>query len=122
PATPSGCRRDVPAGTEACTNRHPEMSGSPRTFRPVSDDRSVQPHDGLFRLVFGSLVHARGAIRALLPELAARLDLDRLTVLNGTFIDAELSRRHSDVCISTSLDGHEALVYFLREPQSSPDP
>jgi predicted transposase/invertase (TIGR01784 family) len=98
------------------------MSGSSRTFRRVSDDRSVQPHDGLFRLVFGSPVHARGAIRALVPELAARLDLDRLTVLNGTFVDAELSRRHSDVCLSTYLDGHEALVYFLLEHQSGPDP
>jgi hypothetical protein len=67
-------------------------------------------------------VHARAAVCALLPELAARLDLNRLTVLNGTFVDAELSRRHSDICLSTYLDGHEALVYFLLEHQSSPDP
>jgi hypothetical protein len=101
--------------------------------RRVSDDldqsggdgprsRAVQPHDGLFRLVFGSPVHARAAIRALLPDLAARLNLNRLTVLNGTFVDAELSQRHSDVCLSTYLDDHEALVYFLLEHQSSPDP
>jgi Putative transposase, YhgA-like len=87
-----------------------------------SGSRAVQPHDGFFRLVFGSPVHARAAIRALLPELAARLNLNRLTVLNGTFVDTELSRRHSDVCLSTYLDDHEALIYVLLEHQSSPDP
>jgi hypothetical protein len=93
--------------------------------QPAGDgtgSRAVQPHDGFFRLVFGSPVHARAAIRALLPELASRLDLNQLTALNGTFVDAELSRRHSDVCLSTRLDGHEALVYILLEHQSGPDP
>lgn len=48
-------------------------------------------HDGLFRLVFGQPVHAASELRAVLPAaLTARLDLERLTAVNGSFVDAEL--------------------------------
>jgi hypothetical protein len=93
----------------------------------VSDDRRQQgvphAHDGLFRLVFSKPAHAASELRAVLPpELTARLDLERLTPVNGSFVDSALRWRHSDVLLSTRLDGHDALVYVLIEHQSKPDP
>lgn len=106
------------------------MSVPGRSVRVVSEGPEHDPqrgvshaHDGLFRLVFGKPVHAASELRAVLPpELASRLDLDRLRALDGSFVDSELRWRHSDVLLSTRLDGHDALVYVLIEHQSRPDP
>jgi predicted transposase/invertase (TIGR01784 family) len=102
------------------------VADDPEHARPagVGGPRSgVSRHDGLFRLVFGQPVHAASELQAVLPAaLTARLDLERLTAVNGSFVDAELRWRHSDVLLSTRLDGHEALVYVLIEHQSKPDP
>jgi hypothetical protein len=82
----------------------------------------AQPHDSLFRFVFGKPVHAASELRAVLPApLAERLDLAGLRPVNGSFIDEELKHRHCDVLMRTKLDGREAFVYVLIEHQSSPD-
>ncbi|MGH8964171.1 MAG: Rpn family recombination-promoting nuclease/putative transposase, partial [Actinomycetes bacterium] len=94
-------------------------------YMPDDPERSDVPnaHDGLFRLVFGQPVHAASMLRAVLPAaLTARLDLDRLRTVNGSFVNTELRWRHTDVLHSTYLDGHPALVYVLIEHQSTPDP
>jgi predicted transposase YdaD len=82
----------------------------------------AQPHDALFRFVFGKPVHAASELRAVLPApLAHRLDLSGLHPVNGSFVDEELTNRHCDVLMRTRLDGREAFVYVLIEHQSSPD-
>lgn len=78
------------------------------------------PHDSLFRWVFGKPENAASQLRAVLPpELTVRLDLARLSLEPGTFVDEALKQRHTDVLFSAPLDGEDALVYFLMEHQSS---
>jgi hypothetical protein len=77
----------------------------------------------VFRLVFGKPAHAASQLQAVLPPaLTARLDLDQLAVVNGSFIDTELTWRHCDVLLRTRLDGRDALIYVILEHQSTPDP
>jgi predicted transposase/invertase (TIGR01784 family) len=93
----------------------PEQAGS-------SGGAVAQPHDSLFRFVFGKPVHAASQLRAVLPAaLLDRLDLTNLRPVNGSFVDEELTNRHCDVLMRTRLDGREAFVYVLIEHQSSPD-
>jgi predicted transposase/invertase (TIGR01784 family) len=93
-----------------------------RTVRFMEPGAVAQPHDSLFRFVFGKPVHAASELRAVLPpQLADRLDLTNLRPVNGSFVDEELTNRHCDVLMQTTLDGREAFVYVLIEHQSSPD-
>jgi predicted transposase/invertase (TIGR01784 family) len=80
------------------------------------------PHDLLFKGVFGQPEHARGMLRSIVPEmLAETLDWSTLTLQPGSFVDAVLSHQHTDLLYSaTWRDGGEALVYLLFEHQSSP--
>jgi Putative transposase, YhgA-like len=80
------------------------------------------PHDLLFKGVFGQPEHARGMLRTILPAVLAEvLDGSALTLQPGSFVDAALSSRHTDLLYSTTWhDGGEALVYLLFEHQSSP--
>jgi predicted transposase/invertase (TIGR01784 family) len=79
------------------------------------------PHDGLFKAVFGQPEHARGALRAVVPAvLAEALDWPTLTLRPGSFIDPALRHQHTDLLYSAMWrDGGEALVYFLFEHQST---
>jgi predicted transposase/invertase (TIGR01784 family) len=79
------------------------------------------PHDALFTAVFGQVEHARGALQSIAPApLAEALDWSTLTLRPGSFVDAALTRRHTDVLYSaTWRRGGEALLYFLFEHQSS---
>jgi predicted transposase/invertase (TIGR01784 family) len=80
------------------------------------------PHDLLFKRVFGQPEHARGMLRAIAPAvLAEALDWSTLTLQPGSFVDAVLSSQHTDLLYSTTWrDGGEALVYLLFEHQSAP--
>jgi predicted transposase/invertase (TIGR01784 family) len=80
------------------------------------------PHDSIVKAVFGQPEHARGMLRASAPAvLAEALDWSALTLQPGSFVDAALSHRHTDLLYSmTWRDGGEALVYLLFEHQSSP--
>ncbi len=81
------------------------------------------PHDSVFRRIFGVPANAASQLRAVLPpDLAARLDLERLAPVPGSFVDDALRWRHSDVLFTAPLDGHDAFVYVLVEHQSSDDP
>ena len=81
-----------------------------------------QPHDSLFKAIFGRSEHAASELRAILPQgLAARLDLDRLERVDGSFVDPALRQHHTDVLLRTRLDHREALIYVLLEHQSTPD-
>jgi predicted transposase/invertase (TIGR01784 family) len=80
------------------------------------------PHDALFKAVFGQPEHARGALRAVMPPvLAEALDWSALSLRPGSFVDPALSSQHTDLLYSTKWrDGDEAFVYFLFEHQSAP--
>lgn len=82
------------------------------------------PHDDLVRAVFGKMEMARPQLTALLPDEVVRaLDLTRLELQQGTFIDEELKRNQSDLLFKAPLAGREdeALIYVLMEHQSSVD-
>lgn len=66
-------------------------AASPTRFGDVSRGMAPSPHDALFRAIFGLPQHAAAELEAVLPrELAERLDLARLTRVEGTFIDEAL--------------------------------
>src|SRR5262245_41866771 len=79
------------------------------------------PHDALFKAVYGQLEHARGELRSVLPALAAEaLDWPTLALCPGSFVDSALSHQHTDLLYSAALrDGGEVLVYLLFEHQST---
>lgn len=88
-------------------------------------DMSSQPspHDAVFRRVLGEPANAASQLRAVLPDaLASRLDLDRLRALPGSFVDATLRWRHSDLLFTAPMDCRDAFVYVLVEHQSGEDP
>jgi predicted transposase YdaD len=77
----------------------------------------------VFRRVLGEPANAASQLRAVLPAaLVDRLDLDRLTRISGSFVDATLRWRHSDLLFTVPLAGGEAFVYVLVEHQSGEDP
>ncbi len=83
------------------------------------------PHDSLVKRVFTVREDAIGELRSVLPpELLTALDLDKLELEEGSFVDPELVQRHLDLLYSVPLaDGRgEAFVYVLFEHQSSDDP
>lgn len=87
----------------------------------MSDQPS--PHDALFRRVLGEPANAASQLRAVLPAtLVARLELEKLALVSGSFVDEELRSRYSDLLFSAPLDGHDAFVYVLVEHQSRTDP
>ena len=81
------------------------------------------PHDALFKSTFADPRHAEGALRTALPKgLAARFDWTTLEAVPGSFVDAELTSRHTDLLFRVSLSGREARLYLLYEHQSTPHP
>lgn len=77
----------------------------------------------MFRLVLGDPENAASQLSAVLPPgLVARMDLDRLALAPGSFVDTSLRWRHTDLLFTAPLDGRDALVYVLVEHQSSDDP
>ena len=95
---------------------HPPPSGKPPGRKP-------SPHDAVFRRIFGVPANAASQLRAVLPpDVTARLDLRRLARVQGSFVDADLAWRHTDLLFTAPLDGHNAFVYLLVEHQSSDDP
>ncbi|HEX7836538.1 MAG TPA: Rpn family recombination-promoting nuclease/putative transposase [Kofleriaceae bacterium] len=80
------------------------------------------PHDLIFKAVFGQPEHARGALCAILPAvLAEAMDWSTLMLQPGSFVDAALSHQHTDLLYAARWrGGDEALVYLLFEHQSKP--
>ncbi len=82
-------------------------------------------HDQLFRAVFGQPQHAAQHVATFLPKaIVEGLDLERLEVMPGTFIDEELQERRVDLLFSVPVKGHDdkVLVYVLLEHQHEVDP
>ena len=85
---------------------------------------SSNPHDALFKDVFGDPAHARGALRSVMPPaLAEALDWSSLARQPGSFVDPALREQHTDLLFSvTWRSGGAALIFFLFEHQSTVDP
>jgi hypothetical protein len=91
-------------------NRHgkPDQPGQADEPTEASGGGAAQPHDSMFRFVFGKPVHAASELSEVLPAaLADRMDLASLHPVNGSFVDEELTNRHADVLMRTRLDGRE---------------
>ena len=83
---------------------------------------STQPHDGLFKAIFGQVEYAREELRSLLPsEIAAEIDWSTLSLEPGTFVDSHLTERETDLLYRMQLCGRDACVYVLFEHQSEVD-
>jgi predicted transposase YdaD len=85
------------------------------------------PHNNFFHFALSHLPSARSLIETQLSRTAlAELDLDTLKLESGTFIDADLREKFSDLLMSVRLASGEAadqaLVYFLFEHKSQSDP
>ncbi|MCB9761054.1 MAG: Rpn family recombination-promoting nuclease/putative transposase [Alphaproteobacteria bacterium] len=83
-----------------------------------------QPHDRLFKDVFGEPRYAAQHLReALPPEVLAQVDLSTLKRVQQSFVSPELKERHADLLFTAKLnDGRDVCFYLLFEHQSSPDP
>jgi hypothetical protein len=82
-----------------------------------------KPHDRLFKEAFGEIPRARAELLAVLPPgLRAELDLDRLALVEGSFVDENLRESASDLLFTARLAGGESLVYLLFEHKSTVDP
>jgi predicted transposase/invertase (TIGR01784 family) len=88
------------------------------------------PHNNFFQFALSHLPNARSLIESQLSTAAlVELDLDTLQLESGSFIDADLRERFSDLLMSVRLAGAGteteadwALVYLLLEHKSQSDP
>lgn len=82
-----------------------------------------QPHDALFKSVFGRLAAAREFIAVFLPsEIVARVDLDSLRIEPSNSVTDRLGQRIADLLFSIRVQGELTLIQLLLEHKSSPDP
>ncbi len=82
----------------------------------------AQAHDRYFRAGLQGRAEQVALIGSLFPTLVPLLDADSVTVLDGTYVDEELTLRQTDLALQVSLAGREVIVYVLVEHQSSVDP
>ncbi len=87
------------------------------------------PHNNFFRFALSHLPNARSLIECqLTADALAELDLETLQIETGSFVDADLREKFSDLLMSVQLtgqqhrSGEQALVYFLFEHKSQSDP
>lgn len=66
------------------------------------------PHNNFFHFALSQLPNARGLIETQLSDQAlAELNLDSLQLRTGSFIDADLREKFSDLLFSVELAGRE---------------
>lgn len=82
-----------------------------------------QPHDALFKAVFGHAPRAAAQLRAVLPEaLARRIDFSSLRLLPGSFVSERLRGTQSDLLFGARCGDRPLYLYVLFEHQSRTDP
>jgi predicted transposase/invertase (TIGR01784 family) len=83
---------------------------------------TASPHDALFKAAFSQVELAAEELRCVLPPaLVARMDLSKLSLEAGSFVDEALRSRHTDLLYTVPLDGRLARIYVLFEHQSTPE-
>jgi hypothetical protein len=77
------------------------------------------PHDAFFRQTLQRPGVAAEFLRLYLPEdIVAQLDLSRVTLEDGSFVDEKLREHFSDLLYRVGLrGGGDAFVFFLLEPR-----
>ena len=88
----------------------------------ANDDLAAQPHDNLFRAVFGEPAEAVGLLRAHLPPAVADgLQWSTLTAENSAFVAPDLRATESDLLYSIRrhTGGAPGWLYVLVEHQST---
>jgi hypothetical protein len=85
---------------------------------------TTTPHDALFKAAFSKLRHARGLLRALVPEpLGRRIAWPTLRIESGIAVgDEDLDEQRMDLVYSVRAGGRRVLLYVLAEHQSKVDP
>ena len=83
-----------------------------------------RPHDALFKWAFESPADAAALLRELLPPaIREAIAWETLDDARGSFIDAALADRHSDLLFEARLRTRRpAFAYLLLEHQSTDDP
>ena len=80
-----------------------------------------QPHDAHFNQAMSNLRVAQEFLAQHLPQdIQAAMDKKSLRLCDGTFIDAHLRKRYTDVLYSATFKGNIGYIYLLIEHQSSP--
>jgi hypothetical protein len=85
---------------------------------------TTTPHDALFKAAFSKPRHARGLLRALVPEpLGRRIAWATLRLESGIAVgDEDLDEQRMDLVYSVRAGKRRVLVYVLAEHQSKVDP
>jgi len=82
-----------------------------------------KPHDAVFKAAFELPEHAAELFRAVLPaSIVASIAWPSLASEAGSFVDAELADRHSDLLFTVDLLGGRAFLYLVLQHQSASDP
>ncbi|MBI5498512.1 MAG: Rpn family recombination-promoting nuclease/putative transposase [Deltaproteobacteria bacterium] len=84
---------------------------------------ATTPHDALFKYAFSEPRRAAEVLRSVLPPaVVGAVDWDTLELRPGSYVDAALAQRHSDLVFAARLrDGKAARILVLFEHQSEPD-
>ena len=85
---------------------------------------TTTPHDALFKAAFTKLRHARGLLRALVPEaLGRQIAWPTLRIESGIAVgDEDLDEQRMDLVYSVRAGKRRVLLYVLAEHQSKVDP
>jgi hypothetical protein len=85
---------------------------------------TTTPHDALFKAAFSKLRHARGLLRALVPEPLGRLIAwPTLRLESGIAVgDEDLDEQRMDLVYSARAGKRRLVLYVLAEHQSKVDP
>jgi predicted transposase YdaD len=90
----------------------------------VTDKKPIQnPHDALFRGVFGDPRRAAELLRAVLPQdIVAATDWSSLELADASFVDEELREHQADLLFRASLAGRTCFFYIVFEHKSGSAP
>ena len=81
------------------------------------------PHDALFRAVFGDPDNAAELLRSILPAaITAAIDWRTLRRVEGSFVDEALRGKRADVLFRAVIGDRVTLIYMLNEHKSEEDP
>jgi hypothetical protein len=122
-----------PFMTGAMSTRHPRDPGAPSEDPPGEAAASVpdtspagasgaQPHDALFRKIFGDPAQAAAVVRSMLPpRVAAHIDWDTpFEPTHASMVGEGAEQRHADLLFKIKLvDGRGAFVGVIFEHQST---
>jgi predicted transposase/invertase (TIGR01784 family) len=73
-------------------------------------------------MTFGNAARAAAQLRAILPrKVAQAIELQSLELVESSFVDRNLRRRHSDLLFRAKINGKRAYLYLLYEHRSEPD-